>query len=653
MPQDPLGPFGQYITAPLNPTQENQPTGYEGWGGALAHVATQFLNGAKQQRAQKFALQAQQEQKEEDAYNTALQHVEASGLSPEDKETWKARLAQPLLQRMAANKEVTSKDTGHPGTDFLRGIAQNLVGGQLPGKKQPLDLSLPMQAVAYASAPENSTRYKASLLDAKAAEILQEVEHKAKAEGRVPTSDDLQAHPMFGTLISEYGKVAPGKVPPVFNSYLGERSVKSVTPIQTQAKVDAGIATYRKAKGLAEDAEIPKDELDRILVANGVMKAAPVVKTGVQLNRQGAALGDRFPFKTDLYDQPVNPKLQYASATRNGVEGIVPVNGRSQFQSFRGMENGKPVFFIKDTLTNETHTLPEYSPIVPAGTSVLSGVNSSGAGYTVRSNSFLPGGAPAPGNTFVPGASVSTPNVAPVQQGAPAPVAPTSGASVAPPVNKTATPPVIKPPTNGNPWARGAKPQAQAQVQAQAAPAAPATPPGGVYPKLVNVPPIVGSINVSLGLISKLKAALSQTDPATGKPYYEENTIMDAATQQGANFIYNKLHMSPGEWQSYVQPLASLTSIQGAANFLTSGSRADRFAQEVQQHIPNAKDTPRNMMDKLTLMERELPEVAREVAENARTKMIPRIIMPGQAVGSNPVQAPLPPAVKTYVAPKI
>ena len=47
--QDQLGPFSEYLTQPaaaaLNPIPIPKPTGFEGTGASIGHIALNFING--------------------------------------------------------------------------------------------------------------------------------------------------------------------------------------------------------------------------------------------------------------------------------------------------------------------------------------------------------------------------------------------------------------------------------------------------------------------------------------------------------------------------------------------------------------------------------------------------------------------------------
>lgn len=639
MAQDPLGPFGQYITQPLNPTPEAQPTGYEGAGGALAHIATNFLNGMKQARAQKFALQAMQEQKEENAYNTALQHVEASGLPQADKEMWKAKLAQPLLQRIAADKEVTSESTGHPATDFFKNLAVNLTGGQLPKKKGPLDLSVPLDAIAYASAPENSAQYKAQQLDQQAAGVVTRLEQKAKAENRVLTENDLLGDPEYAGIASQYPKYAgPSAVPGAFKPILAVKQRQGAV-VNTGEKVDQAVDAYMKANNLTDKSQIPPDAMRQILQANRVIVAAPVSK-GIVANRTAVALAERFPYETDLLGQPKKPGELYSLATLDGKEGIVPVD-RNMFQWERVMGPNGPTIVSRNRLNNQTTSVPEYSPILQNSTTTLSGVDANGVNKTQVTRGYSTPHGFIPGATATPPASINT---APLNNTA-TPVNPST--TVAPTKSSASGKPKAPTPDSPDFW----KPKTDTTQPTQQVQATPA---GGIYPKPALLPPasqkIVESVDSSMHLVSQLKNFLMQKDPATGRPFYEDNSAANLTSQKYQNLIY-KIGFSPDQWNSTVQPLTSLLDVQAASPFMSGGSQSMRMLGEVQQHIPRPTDTFKNMWDKIKVIESNLPFIKNEMIKYGTTKYTPTIVNTNQLPTTPPVTAQ-PPA-RVYVAPKL
>lgn len=199
--QNPNGPFGEYLTKPLEPTPVPKLTGWEDATGNIANIATQFLNGVKQSRAQKFAMQQMQEQKEEEKINRTLDFVQKADLSPADKQHLSAPLMQALIGRIASDKDFSSKSTGHPLTDFVKNIAVNLTGGQLPNKKQPLDPNLINDVMLHAADPTNSLTAKKSLLEQRAHAAISDI---LTSKGNKATYDDLLQNPAMADISHEW-----------------------------------------------------------------------------------------------------------------------------------------------------------------------------------------------------------------------------------------------------------------------------------------------------------------------------------------------------------------------------------------------------------------------------------------------------------------
>lgn len=171
------GPFSEYLQmAKMTPqVQVPQPTGLEGSGAAIGNIAMNFINGLRQGRMQKYAMQQMEEQKKFDAYQDAIKTVAASDLPDAEKQRLSTQLSMPLIQRIAGDKQATSKETGNPLTDVLKNMAVGLVGGQAPKKSMELPMDPVVEALRAASDPSRSRTRILSQLDGQARARISEI----------------------------------------------------------------------------------------------------------------------------------------------------------------------------------------------------------------------------------------------------------------------------------------------------------------------------------------------------------------------------------------------------------------------------------------------------------------------------------------------
>jgi hypothetical protein len=171
------GPFAEYLQqAKMTPQVQVPPiTGLEGTGAAIGNIAMNFINGLRQGRQQKYMQQQMEEQKKFDAYQNALQTVAASDLPDAEKQALQAKLSMPLVQRIAGDKEASSKKTGNPLTDVLKNVALGLVGGQVPKKTADLPMDTVVEALQMASDPNRSKTRIQSQLDGQASARISEI----------------------------------------------------------------------------------------------------------------------------------------------------------------------------------------------------------------------------------------------------------------------------------------------------------------------------------------------------------------------------------------------------------------------------------------------------------------------------------------------
>jgi len=200
MPND-LGPFSEYLTAPLNPTRI-KPTGFENPGMGIAYVANQFLDGIKQTRMQKFATQEMQRSRDLQAYNVALEGLQKSNLRDDVKNQFQARLLQGIAGTIAGDKDASSKVTGNPMTDVIKHMATNLIGGQLPKKTQPLDMNVLADMSVAMADPNMSADSHINELQQGYQQEIEEAKKKAAAEGRPFTREDAASLSGFSKLVN-------------------------------------------------------------------------------------------------------------------------------------------------------------------------------------------------------------------------------------------------------------------------------------------------------------------------------------------------------------------------------------------------------------------------------------------------------------------
>jgi len=154
MPQN-QGPFSDYITAPFEPTTP-KPTGLESGGGTAAYLASKFLDGLKQHRMQKFALQQQEDDRSRQQFERAIDFVsKRDDLLPEVRNRLMTKLTMPFLQQIAGAKE-TGKETGNPLTDLVKQVATGMAGGPLPKKRAALDPSVIAESFSEIADPNNT-----------------------------------------------------------------------------------------------------------------------------------------------------------------------------------------------------------------------------------------------------------------------------------------------------------------------------------------------------------------------------------------------------------------------------------------------------------------------------------------------------------------
>lgn len=239
------GPFSEYLQqAKLAPPMEvPKPTGLEGTGAAIGNIAMNFINGLRQGRMQKQAMQHLEEQKKYDAYQHAIQTVAASDLPDEQKRLLHAQLSTPLIQRIAGDKEATSKHTGNPLTDVLKHMAIGLVGGPGP-KKMDLPMEPVVEALRMASDPSLSKTRLASDLGSKALARVAQLNKDYVAQGKRLTYDKIEEDPEYLGYLQQAGRL--GIELPAAKAIAAKHPMLGATELEAQRKSE------KQAKARAE-----------------------------------------------------------------------------------------------------------------------------------------------------------------------------------------------------------------------------------------------------------------------------------------------------------------------------------------------------------------------------------------------------------------
>jgi hypothetical protein len=666
MPQQP-GPFSEYLDQSVQPIPTPKPTGLEGAGANIAFLASQFINGARQAKAQRFAQQQLQEQKEEDAYNAAMQRIAASDISQEEKNHFLNQLTLPLIQRIAADKETTSKTTGHPLTDFVKNIAVNITGGEGPKKKQPLDMGLVGQALLHAGDPANSLTAKRQGLEQQAWSIVNDVVNKKK--GQPITSGDLLGDNRVGAIMQAWAATGSKEPPSAFKSYFGEVAPQQqYKPEKTPKQIfEERVKATNIAKGRAEDALLEdQNEAEQILQGMGILPkptanrnpfrwstrmidADQAIRLGFDKTKAGAPIkpGDGRVYSAirdastgntiGVEESSVPGRVVSGLNTRYGKATVLlnPNNGEiinaysgyvapRIFDQNIGSLNGIPIHnYIKQEVGQKPASQEDIiNDLKAAGHKVSTVIDNDGVSHAFLDQTE------GQDNTKTP------PSV-----DAPKPV-PATGNQVAPvQTQRTSPPPVAatKPVTSGG--------------QSRIDPNHPENFPEGFIPKgAKNLPPAIqaakAGINSSLRLSEQLKSILKEIDPETGRPLYENNSISRAFTNRFNNFLYKDLKINPGHEAEALIQLSNLDRITGAANYVKQTSNSARIIGEIQEHLPSPNDTPSIMWDKLKWIDKNLPLMAKDMDDFASEMMIPgtKLRFNPVPISGNPSNPPSPPS---------
>lgn len=183
MPQQPneLGPFSEYLTNPLKPSTP-QATGFEGTGTNIAFIASKFLDGVKQHRAEQFAREQAEEEKGRRGYEMAMDAIAKNPtLTPMKRQELMAPLLNGIIGQAGSVKE-SGKHTGNPLTDVMKNIFTNITGGgQLP-KGQKFDMALVGKQLTEMQNEQNHIPYHLSAGDQGVAKLISSMGNNATQE---------------------------------------------------------------------------------------------------------------------------------------------------------------------------------------------------------------------------------------------------------------------------------------------------------------------------------------------------------------------------------------------------------------------------------------------------------------------------------------
>lgn len=422
MPQNPNQPFQEYLTAPLKPQTPN-PTGFESPSTAALLIGKNLLDGFRQGRLQRAAEAERQNERSQRSAETALKYLDSlKDVDPEVIAPYKNKLMNQYLQMIGSQKE-TSKDTGHPLTDFFKNAAINMSGGPMPKQKGPvIDPSLINEAMMAAVDPNNSKYNRMAKANANISSLL---ESTGFNDQRTIMSDSR-----FIPLVGEVRRLAnnPDLIPESIKSraadpygarienfrMLGLKGLEN-GPAKSSGNIETdfhGLLKYieqadalkivhgqvKPTKGNPVNVNIPGS--DRPVVANWFSGVAGY-KDGFYANGQhleGAALA-----------APVNPNAQIQIIASNEGPGQP-----TQFNAFNKVTGDvKPTTLVK-------HDPPQLR-VLTNQNQVTGTVTQHGQYFTPPNATKVPTSAPipvAPAQALPPMANVVPPQV-PTAQGPP------------------------------------------------------------------------------------------------------------------------------------------------------------------------------------------------------------------------------------------
>jgi hypothetical protein len=190
------GPFSQYLIP--QEVKTPQLTGWEGPAGNAAYAASKFLEGIRNSRIQKFAMDQANDAKIHQAYQDAIGAVASN---PNITKTTQSAMLNDLQHAMimqAAGVKETGKHTGNPMTDHIKSIFSSMTGGNLPKAGAPLDEALLGRVF---SGMQDTANHIGPTLDRYSDEISKEIARMTNG-GQAPlTRQDLTDNPNIGNLL--------------------------------------------------------------------------------------------------------------------------------------------------------------------------------------------------------------------------------------------------------------------------------------------------------------------------------------------------------------------------------------------------------------------------------------------------------------------
>ena len=255
------GPFSSYLDYMQKPIAP-APTGLEGTGMGIANVAMNFLQGLRQGRAQKYMQKEAEEDRKERLLLSAMQTIQKSGMLPEAKAQYEARIQQEFAKRVAGVKE-GSKDTGNPLTDFFKRAGMSLLGGQPPGgKKADLDMNVALEAFAAASDPKKSVNEALRGLDMQAGERYRQLVKEAEqSSSGVLTDVMLQSDKQMQALDNEYRRIGRPDQSPIVRLARGTPSASTPYMMWQQQQKQQEKEAAAEASKIYSMPELPEGKL--------------------------------------------------------------------------------------------------------------------------------------------------------------------------------------------------------------------------------------------------------------------------------------------------------------------------------------------------------------------------------------------------------
>jgi len=195
-----MGPFSKYLTEQAQPPPTPQPAGAESPLAGAVYIGKNFLDGMRQSRLQKAAQAEMENEKVQRAHEQVIEALQKDqNLDPRVKQHYLGEAQKRYAQMIAGVKE-TSRDTGHPFTDVVKNMAINAIGGEMPSKKQPLDMNFIGEVFTTMQDPAYHRSTRLGQLNARAAEFIK----TGNAGSAFTNQRDLLTNPNSAGLVQEY-----------------------------------------------------------------------------------------------------------------------------------------------------------------------------------------------------------------------------------------------------------------------------------------------------------------------------------------------------------------------------------------------------------------------------------------------------------------